>query len=188
MASEEVEPRVHRDLKAENGVSALTQKRNGFYVFENALHVFSMSERETINRVIDEVDGYKKENCKYFAEDIFGNLFCEQNEKIYLLDLESGIYEHIANSTEEWAQRILEDHNYLTGYPLAKLWQEKVRKLENGERLVPKIFFVLGGDYSVENLYALNGIRALQLRIDLYNQIKDIQDGEKVEIKIKKSY
>ena len=61
-------------------------------------------------------------------------------------------------------QMILNDYNYLTGYEIGHEWQKKFRKLQLSERLNGKIPFVLGGSYSIENLYPINLISLLDFR------------------------
>jgi hypothetical protein len=160
-------------------IMALLKNKNGFYTFKSALHIFSIEEQEVINNIVKKSNLYKAE-CFYFAEDIFGNLFCIKNNKFYLMDLESGSYEYIADNLDGWAKEILNDYNYLTGYPLADEWQKINQPLKNNERLVPKKSFLLGGEYEINNLYTMDRIEALSLRFDIFNQLKDISDGDSI--------
>ena len=111
--------------------------------------------------------------------------FCTNNSKFYLLDIESGAYEYISDSFDNWAKEILNDYNYLTGYSLADEWQKENRPLKTNERLIPKIFFILGGQYNIENLYPMDRNEALSLRFDMFKQLKDISDGDSIIIENK---
>jgi len=159
----------------------LLRKKNGFFAFVGALHIFSYDEYKKIADILKKNALYDKE-CFYFGEDIFGNLFCEKNGKYYLLDIETGSYEFISDDLEAWAKTILDNYNYYTGYQLAYEWQKKNRKLKDNERLIPKIFFVLGGDFKIDNLYPMDRLDALNLRLDFYNKLKNLSDNDKIII------
>ncbi len=53
-----------------------------------------------------------------------------------------------------------------------------------GKRLLPKVPFILGGKFTVDNLYLLDSITGMKLRGDLARQIKNSPDGTKVTFKI----
>jgi hypothetical protein len=82
---------------------------------------------------------------------------------------------------EGWAAAILDDFNALTGFPLAHEWQGANGQLAAGMRLVPKIPFVAGGEFSVENLCAPDSVRAMRLRGSIAVQIRDVATVEQLE-------
>jgi hypothetical protein len=49
---------------------------------------------------------------------------------------------------------------------------------------MPKIPFVLGGKYSLDNLYALAAVSGMKTRGNIARQIKDLPDGSRVEFRI----
>jgi hypothetical protein len=166
--------------------------KNGFYAFESALHVFPA------NFVCKEMElgkwnslelwrsNYESSMGEYlfFAEDIFGNQFLIFNEKIYTFEPETGEIEEIAKNLEEWAKCILDDYNFFTGFQLAHEWQINNGVIPTGKRLIPKIPFVLGGKYTVDNLYLLDAATGMNLRADLAKQIINLKDGEKIKFHI----
>ena len=161
------------------------QNNHGFYAFESALHFFSKNEAELLNSFIEKNSLYYDaiNNCNFIAEDLFGNLFCKtMDNKYYLLDLETGDLEYIGNSFDSWAKNILEDYNYFTGYSIGHNWQKKYGMIEDQHRLIPIKPFVLGGEYSDENLMLIEQKKGLLSRHSLYQQIKDIPDNNKVII------
>ncbi|KGC03820.1 MULTISPECIES: SMI1/KNR4 family protein [Burkholderia] len=177
---------VPRDLLA------LLEKKNGFYAFESALHVFpSQSIGDEIGLVewnasdlwIEEYQGMGAE-AVFFAEDIFGGQFCMRADGVYLFDPETANFEHLSHDLEGWAKLILDDYEYRTGYPLAHEWQQSGGKLMPGMRLVPKTPFVVGGHFAVENLCAMNAVKAMQLRASLAVQIKELPDGTPIRWKL----
>lgn len=173
-------------------LSALLAEKNGFYVFESALHVFPRGGVESVmsldrwNSASLWRGDYHElaEGCLFFAEDIFGGQFCIKDDRIFTFDPETGELEGIADAMEGWAQVILEDCEVLTGYPLAHAWQENLGPIAPGMRLVPKIPFVLGGEYEVENLHLLDAVKGMKLRASLAWQIRNLPDGAQVEYRI----
>jgi hypothetical protein len=166
--------------------------KNGFYAFEGALHVFS-------DRGADEEHGlfqwnasdlwrheYGKmtDGCTFFAEDVFGGQFALRDGCVFAFDPETGDLELIASSIEEWANRLLNEFDSLTGYPLAHAWQQQHGALQAGYRLIPKQPFVLGGEYEIDNLYALGSVKAMKLRASIATQIRDLPDGSTVTLRV----
>lgn len=170
----------------------LLGERNGFFAFESALHVFpagrtaSGYDVERWNDLKGWTAGYDglATDSLFFAEDIFGEQFAIKGDAIYRFDPEGGSYTFIAKSIDGWSQLILEDYHTETGYVLAHEWQARNGALEANKRLVPITPFVLGGEYSVDNLFASDAMRGMQLRADIWRQIKDLPPGAKVEIRL----
>lgn len=120
----------------------------------------------------------------FFAEDAFGNQFAIQNDRIASFDAETGAVELFATTVEVWAERMMTDYELLSGFPLAHEWQTHNGPIAPGSRLVPKIPFVLGGEFTVENLHALDAVKGMRWRGDLARQIRDLPDGASVELKV----
>jgi hypothetical protein len=99
-------------------------------------------------------------------------------------DAETGEMSAIANDLEGWPNRLLTEYVLLTGYPLLSKWQEKNGPLPIGTRLMPKTPFVLGGAYSLGNLYSLQADRAMRTRGNLARQLKNLPDGSQVEFRV----
>jgi hypothetical protein len=51
-------------------------------------------------------------------------------------------------------------------------------------RLMPQIPFVLGGRFSLSNLFALDAVRAMKTYANLALQIKDLPDGATVNFRV----
>ncbi|MBL8189742.1 MAG: SMI1/KNR4 family protein [Acidobacteria bacterium] len=170
----------------------MLQGKNGFYAFESALHVFSSGCRNTTQDIEkwNEYDLWKKgygellRNYLFFAEDAFGAQFGIYSSRVIRFDPESGESEEIAKDIEEWAEIILADYDYQTGYSLAHQWQAKNGTLREGKRLLPKIPFILGGAYEVENLYAGDTLEGIYLRAGIWRQIHELPDGAQIELKV----
>jgi hypothetical protein len=72
----------------------------------------------------------------------------------------------------------------LTGYSLLHEWQMRHGAIPAGTRLMPKIPFVLGGQYALDNLYVLSSVSAMKSRGNLARQIKDLPDGSQVQFRV----
>ena len=79
-----------------------------------------------------------------------------------------------------WANDMVADYQFRTGYPLAHDWQVANGILPAGVRLLPKIPFFCGGKYEVQNLYALADVKGMLLRASIAKQIRDLPDGAEI--------
>ena len=170
----------------------LLQARNGFYAFESALHVFpfdaveheiSIVEWNQTELWIDDYAGLA-DGALFFAEDVFGGQFCIRSDGVHIFEPETGEFEFLSPDLNGWAVAIMNNFEIYTGYPLAHEWQEVHGPLERGKRLLPKIPFVLKGDFSVDNLYSADAVKGMKWRADLARQVRDLKDGESIQISI----
>ncbi|EMO89830.1 SMI1/KNR4 family protein [Leptospira noguchii] len=171
-------------------ITEIIIKRNGFFTFESALHFFHYGKNAENdynslwwNDLRTWKEKYQNERLHSsfcFAQDGFGNQFCFDNGGIYIFDVETGEFEFISHSIEDWAKKVLDDFNFLTGFPLLHEWQLQNGPVKFGFRLIPKIPFCLGGEYSVANLHTIESIKALNWRAEIYNQIKNLPDGAEI--------
>ncbi|CAN7142846.1 SMI1/KNR4 family protein [Acidovorax sp. LjRoot38] len=172
----------------------ILSKKNGFYAFEEALHVFSWDDSISQGQILglqawnektlwrDWYQGLTEE-LFFFAEDIFGGQFALKGREVVSFDPESGEIEFLAKSIEDWAAEILLNYPQLTGYPLAHSWQMLNGPIARGKRLLPKIPFILGGKYEVNNLFAVDAVKGMRYRGELWEQLRDLPDGAKVRLK-----
>jgi hypothetical protein len=186
-------PRVVPRGRVEAELAELLGERNGWYAFESALHVFGSGpggrDHTTVERWNDPAtwvshydgmaDGYL-----FFAEDVFGSQFAIRDDTVVTFDPETGEPDRLASGIEDWADQILSEYDVLTGYPVAHEWQQRHGPLPLGRRLVPKTPFVLGGAFTVDNVYALDSVEGMRLRGDIACQLRDVPDGSTVEIHV----
>lgn len=174
-------------------LAELLRERNGFYAFESALHVFASGEPGAGGGSLEEwnaADGWRAafgglaDGFLFFAEDVLGGQFAIREDKVLSFDPETGQTELIASSVEGWADRLLAGYEVLSGFPLAKRWQRAHGPLAPGVRLVPRIPFVLGGEFDVSNLYPLDAAEGMRVRGELAVQIRDLPDGAKVRYRV----
>jgi hypothetical protein len=176
----------------DKSLGALLAKKNGFFAFESALRVFP-SRTVSSSWGLDDWNSqtlWKEEyggladglNC--FAEDIFGVQFCFAEREIWKFDPETGELERLAADLDEWASKILLDYRGLTGFQISHNWQKAHGPLEARNRLMPKVPFVLGGKYELDNLVAISSERLMRNMGNLAHQISSLPDGSTIKFKI----
>ena len=174
---------------------SMLKSKNGFYAFESALHFFPAASSESCaemtlnkwNNISLWKSEYGEEIGSYlcFSEDIFGIQFCMRNNSIFSFDPETGEFEEMCNSLEDWASLMIEDYEVLTGFPVAHEWQAKHGKIKLNERLLPKTPFVCGGEFTVENLYSADASQGMRFRAQIAKQIKDLPDGSTIKFVVR---
>lgn len=178
--------------KLENELANFLWQKNGFYAFESALHVFPSCRAERVMDLekwndpklwIEHYDDMALD-ILFFAEGILGDQFGIKDGEIVRFEAETGLIEHVAVNLEEWAALILNDYKYQTGYPLAHEWQKAHGPLLTGQRLVAIIPFVLGGNFNISNLFALDAAKAMRYHGDLALQIRHAPNGTKIKFEI----
>lgn len=178
---------IYPDTPLGQQVWELLSRRNGFYALESALHVYPAvsGEKGTLHILRTLQESYREliTGLHCFAEDAFGNQFVLEGDTVAFFDAETGTTEKMAHSLEEWAACLLND-NYWTGWSLAHQWQTQHGPLKPGERLMPKIAFTFGGQFTVENLYASNALDGIRFRAYVALQIRDVPDGADITLSV----
>jgi hypothetical protein len=171
----------------------LLRRKNGFFAFESSLHVFPLGQSHNCISLPSWNDqrtwrgGYGAlvaSDLVFFAQDAFGNQFAMNQKGVFLFYSEFAELEPIGSSLGEWGQALIDDWRGYTGFELSHQWQVKNQPLKEGERLIPKVPFILGGKYEVANLYAGRIIEAMRFRASLALQVAALPDGTPVNLKI----
>jgi hypothetical protein len=178
--------------KACRQLNEMLCNRNGFYAFESALHVFPARSTQIEigihewNESLLWRSDYKTliDGCVFFAEDVFGGQFCIFEEKVCTFDPETAEVAYLADDLEGWASIVLDDYEVLTGYPLAHEWQKAEGRLCPGKRLLPKLPFVMGGEFILENLFLGSAVDGMKSRAAIANQIAHLPDGTSIKIEV----
>lgn len=177
--------------RALEALNRMLSAKNGFYAFEAALHVRSWQD---VRGVLG-IESWNQESLwrgwyqgaadgmLFFAEDIFGGQFGLMRDTVVTFDPESGETEKVADSVDEWASAILRGYREMVAYPVAHDWQEANGPIKEGQRLLPKLPFILGGDYETDNLFAVDDVKAMRYRGELWLQLRDLPDGAKVKLR-----
>jgi hypothetical protein len=163
--------------------------KNGFYAFESALHVFPL--KSAVGMSLEEWNadplwrsGYHDlaDGLLFFAGDAFQDQYCLSENGVLRFYAETGTTSFMAGSIEGWAGKVLDDYKGETAWPLASKWQAEHGPLPAGKRLMPKIPFFLGGEYSTENLWAGDAVEGMRFMADLAMQTRDLPNGSSVRI------
>lgn len=165
--------------------------KNGFYAFESALHVFPIGLKEGVMD-IETWNSYSlwrscyeslSDGCYFFAEDIFGVQFCTRNNSIYTFNPETGETVEFAQDLLSWSRRILSEYELATGFPFAHEWQQSFGQLNAGERLMPKVFFVFGGSFELQNLCKIEAVKGMKIRAPIALKTKRLADGSRADLR-----
>lgn len=176
-------------------LARLLNRKNGFYAFESALLVRSFQNQQCPLGIVEwnQPSLWKEKYSEnlgrvlFFAEDVFGAQFCICDDKICTFEPETGVLEPQYFSLSAWANDLIGDYECRTGYPLAHTWQVKNGPLDPGVRLLPKVPFVCGGKFEIDNLYAIDDVNGMLFRASLATQIRDLPDGSRITFEIQKN-
>jgi hypothetical protein len=169
----------------------MLRARNGFAVFESALIAFPTIPVADVPSIFDwnAADGWRSNYLDVlpicymcFAHDLFGLQFAISSEDVIRFNPETGEVRRYANSLVGWADRLLDNFEEDTAWPLAHEWQTLHRGLRPDERLLPKQPFVLGGDYVVENLSVVGCRSAMAYWARLYKATRNVPDGGRISL------
>jgi hypothetical protein len=183
---------VEESSGLEQELCSLLTEKNGFFALESALLVRPLDHEGEPQGILQWNDSeawkatytFALGQSVFFAEDIFGVQFCIRANSVQSFDPETGHFTKIADTLEGWARWILEDHRVRTGWPLAHQWQEQHGPLLPGMRLLPKVPFMCGGEFSVTNLYELQDVDGMRFRASIANQLIGVPDGTKIVFKV----
>lgn len=173
-------------------VAGLLSLKNGFYAFASALHVLSVQSEAGVTGIVDWnlAESWKQsyaglaDKIFCFAQDIFGNQFALYKQQVVIFNCETGELGNFAQSLEDWASKVLLDYNFVTGHDFARSWQSANRPLKRGERLFPVKPFIIGGDYSIDNLKPLNDIEGLRFFGHFCTETHRLPDGSFVSLSV----
>jgi hypothetical protein len=166
----------------------LLSRRNGFYAFESALHVFP-SGPPTVGRSLEEWNfpalwrdhyGDLIPDAYFFAEDIFGMQFAVMGRSVLFFNSETAALSVFADGIAEWAERVVEDYDQATGFSVGHEWQSLYGALLPGHRLIPKVPFIFGGEFAIDNMVPVEAAAAMRYRGRIAVEISDIPDGEQL--------
>ena len=166
--------------------------KNGFFAYERALLVRPL---HGTGDVLGALEWNSPELWKatydldmsevlFFAEDVFGNQYGIRQKDVCYFYAETGDFAHVSDSLRGWCRAVLNDAAVRTSHPLARCWQAENGPIPGGHRLAPKLPFVCGGTYSIDNLYLTRDLKAMQFYGSIASQIRHVPDGGSIRFKI----
>lgn len=120
----------------------------------------------------------------FFAEDTFGCQFGLSSDGIVHFDPEIGTAKVISTTFEGWCGELCRDPEFYTGYPVLAAWERKHGKLAAKSRLIPKLFFVFGGEYESDNMICKPDLTCMLIRAELWEMIRDVPDGASIRLQV----
>jgi hypothetical protein len=170
----------------------LLSRVNGFYAFESALQVFGTEAVESNDDIAEwnsaaswrQEFGEVAEGLLFFAQDIFGGQFAASERGFFHFNIESAELQPMGKDIEEWATCLLSRWGYWTGHSIAHEWQVRYGPLKSGHRLFPKVPFVLGGAFEIENLWEGLASDAIGFFGYIASQLRELPDGTRVELEL----
>jgi hypothetical protein len=172
---------------------ALLQLKNGFYGFGTALHVFPIMDAPAAGLGEWNSESLWRREYKdmtkgllFFSEDVFQDQFCigREREGVFRFYSETASVDLVANSIEGWAAAVLASPEEMTGVAFVQQWEAEKGVFPKGKRLLPKTPFFLGGNYSLDNLYAGDPVMGMRFKGDLAVQTRHLPEGSKVKLRI----
>lgn len=170
----------------------MLSSRNGFTAFGGALQVYpagasvrSIADLDRWNSPALWRSTYKDlaDGCLFFAQDLFGVQFCIHAGAVYRFDPETADKEYLGPGIDGWALRMCLEPDVNTGSTLLRQWERSHGTLPEDKRLAPKIPFVLGGEFEIRNLRAMDAVHAMRFYGDLAIQLHELPDGAQVQLK-----
>lgn len=164
----------------------------GFF-FDQSLQIYSYSSINEFND-IDNVNilfqgEYKHifEGLITFGQDLFGNQFCfnVENDEVIFFNSETGEREILAPCFENWIDIISNQSEYYTGINTLKMWLIN-NQLSYDQRLYPIIPFIMGGEFTINNLFAIKFPEFIISYCNIARQVYDLPDGTPVKLNIGK--
>jgi hypothetical protein len=179
-----------QDLALDRSHRKFIEEHNGVYAYSTSLHIYGCSEalafHDLLRRNASDTwrtsYGQDADGLVFFAEEVFGNQYAYSEQGIVMFDLETGQRTVVAADFDGWMKFVVEDTNYATGQSLAQQWSALYGPIPYGSHLCPKKPFVVGGTFTVDNLFHMLWERSLSLRADIARQIRDLPEGTKVKL------
>ncbi len=174
-------------------LQAIYTHYNGFFAFESALEIFPISG----NNHGYPIDKWNEAGCwKHcyrqlapdgicFAQDVFGFQFIYHDRQFSRFNSETAQIDNMASCIDEWAQRIIDDFDFESGYSIAHAWQQKNGPIQPKARLAARIPFVLGGLFHIDNLFSIDSVLLMHDNARLAIEVSKLSDGSEVHFERK---
>jgi hypothetical protein len=123
--------------------------------------------------------------ARVLRTNLFGDVFVvDQTGGIHMLERAACTAGQISSSEEEFWRQVNDDANGWQLRPLVDECRRSGRVLADGQCYAFTRPPVLGGDYTVANVYVAPWREWFSLTADLFDQIKDLPDGAPVSFRV----
>ncbi len=124
------------------------------------------------------------EGLQFFGEDVLGNQFAFEDERVVRFLGETAEREFMADSLREWIEALLKDPGEELALWLLEEWKRPDRALKPSEYLCPTVPFAAGGAFKSENLYPLDRQEGLTFKGDFAWQTRNLPEGAKIRLRV----
>lgn len=180
-----------KDLIADKDYLFFLLTSNGGFAFGNSLHFYGVLP----NKIESEIfynnflfQKYYQDLIKVvlvFCEDTFGNQYAFLNDnKIAFINIETAEIEFLFTDFKNFVEEIYKETDFYTGFSIMEKWSLENGAISEFKRLCPKKPFVIGGDYTTDNFYALEKEKLLDYNSYIAKQIKNLPDGVQIQLKV----
>lgn len=166
-------PEVEVDFGVDNGplyeLQQVLSSSNGFFAFNAGIQVYRVGEQGIGPELLtwNETHTWKytygslANDYFFFGQDVLGTQFgIEDGKRVISFDPETATVAVIGESLAGWANWLFDDLDVRATAGLARLWQDTNGALTPDQRLVPRQFFVTGGQVALDNLVARDRCRS----------------------------
>lgn len=180
-----------KDIKDLDYLHFVEKLLNGGMFFGGSLILYSFGATDSyaqiseVNKTLNKEFGSLFKELFAFGQDIFGNQFCFESgtTNIIFFGIEDGDRKIMNGSFKDWLATMENDSDFYTGYPYLHRWKNSYQ-LRDDERLCPKIPFIIGGEYEMDNFYTCSFPNYIGINASIAKQIFDLPDGQEIKLAI----
>lgn len=161
---------------------------NGGLFYDFSLHLYSfcntLNEFDIfhVNNFIHKEYNFITDGLFSFGQDIFGNQFCFSKNGIIFFNIETGDKDIIASNFTDWCIILADDLDFYTGRKFSSFL--KSPNYVKIERICPKVPFIIGGEYEINNFYLLQYPKYISVNANIARQIYNLPDGTEINLVI----
>jgi hypothetical protein len=121
----------------------------------------------------------------FVAESFLGEQYRVVDGIVARWNPETGEQEETDLTLQDWLALVRDDPSAEVPVCLLEDWEAENGRLPPDRHLAPRVPFVLGGGYEVDNLYSLPAVSDLRWRAQIATQIRSLPDGADVRVHVK---
>ena len=126
----------------------------------------------------------KLKEVYFFADNILSYQYGIYDEKVVMLNPEDSSLEIVASSLDEWFSVIKSDKVTYLYSDILEEWESRNGKILLGEKLIPSIPFIIGGDYELDIFIKCTELEAMRYYSQYAKTLYKLPDGNVVKLKI----
>ena len=120
----------------------------------------------------------------FFAENFLGEQYRIVEGEVTRWDPDTCDHELCGADLDGWLARVRADPAGAAPLWMHEEWEATHGALSTQNHLAPRVPYVLGGEYSLDNVRDLDSVTDLRLRATLATRIRDLPDGASIEFDV----